>query len=75
MAPELASGKRPPSPFCPPLVKEVERKVALLQRAFPSKTIQRVLVVHGEVSRDLVQTGYFYRIIRSHEFLAGSHPA
>jgi hypothetical protein len=26
-------------------------------------------VVHGEPSRDLVQAGYFYRIIRSHELL------
>jgi len=52
------------------VVKDVERKVAILQRAFPSKTIQRVLVVHGEPSRDLEQAGYFYRIIRSSELLA-----
>lgn len=53
------------------VVKEVERKVEFLQRAFPAKTIQRVLVVHGEPSRDLVQAGYFYRIIQSPELLAG----
>jgi uncharacterized protein len=52
------------------VVNEVEQKAALLQQAFPSKTIQRVLVVHGEPSRDLVRAGYFYRIIRSHELLA-----
>lgn len=52
------------------VVKEVEVKAQFLQRAFPSKTVQRVLVVHGEPSRDLVQAGYFYRIIKSHELLA-----
>jgi len=57
------------SPIGTGVVKEVERKVELLQRAFPSKTIQRVLVIHGEPSRDLVRTGYFYRIINSAELL------
>jgi hypothetical protein len=51
------------------VVKEVERKVALLQQAFPSKTVQRVLVIHGEPSRDLERADYFYRIIRSAELL------
>jgi len=49
------------------IVKEVERKVQLLQEEFPSKTIQRVLVVHGKPSRELVQSGYFYRTIQSAE--------
>ena len=52
------------------VVTEVERKAAILQQAFPSKTIQRVLVVHGEPSRDLERSGYFYRIIRSRELTA-----
>ncbi|HAK97258.1 MAG TPA: hypothetical protein DCM87_20285 [Planctomycetes bacterium] len=51
------------------VVSEVERKAALLARAFPSKTIQRVLVLHGEPSRDLVRSGYFYRIIKASELL------
>jgi hypothetical protein len=49
------------------VVKEVERKIQLLQGDFPAKTIQRVLVVHGEPSRDLTRSGYFYRTIRSAE--------
>ena len=49
------------------IVKEVERKVELLQSEFPSKTIQRVLVVHGEPSRELARSGYFYRTIQSAE--------
>jgi hypothetical protein len=51
-------------------VRDVERKVAILRQAFPSKTIQRVLVVHGAPSRDLERSGYFYRIIRLSELLA-----
>lgn len=46
-------------------VKEVDRKATLLQRAFPSKTIQRVLVLHGEASREVVSAGYFYKVIHS----------
>ena len=46
-----------------------ESKVAILRQAFPSKTIQRVLVLHGEASRELRRAGYFYRIIASAELL------
>jgi AAA+ ATPase superfamily predicted ATPase len=49
------------------VVGEVERKVQLLQHCFPTKTIQRVLVVHGRPSRELARSGYFYRIIQSSE--------
>jgi uncharacterized protein len=49
------------------IAKEVERKVELLHTEFPSKTIQRVLVVHGQPSRELSQSGYFYRIIKAAE--------
>jgi hypothetical protein len=47
------------------VVTEVEKKAQFLHAAFPSKTIQRVLVLHGEPSSELVKTGYFYKIIRS----------
>jgi hypothetical protein len=46
------------------ITEEVERKVELLRAEFPSKTIQRVLVIHGRPSRELSQSGYFYRIIK-----------
>lgn len=49
------------------IAKEVERKVELLHAEFPSKTIRRVLVAHGQPSRELSQSGYFYRIIKSAE--------
>jgi len=49
------------------VTREVERKVELLRAEFPSKTIQRVLVIHGRPSRELSQSGYFYRIIKAAE--------
>lgn len=52
------------------VIREVDRKVHLLQQEFPSKTIQRILVIHGEPSREVLQSGYFYRIIHANE-LAG----
>jgi ATP phosphoribosyltransferase len=53
------------------VIREVEQKAQRLQQEFPSKTIQRVLVVHGEPSREVVQSSYFYRIIKAQE-LAGA---
>ena len=48
---------------------EVERKVQALAAAHPRRTIQRVLIVHGDVSRHLLDSSYFYRIVRSDELL------
>ncbi len=52
------------------VVREVEARAAVLQEVFPSKTIQRVLVIHGEPSRELASSGYFYRIIRATELFS-----
>lgn len=49
--------------------QEVARKVQLLEQAYPRRTVQRVLVVHGEVSRDLERSGFFYRILRSEQLV------
>ncbi len=54
------------------VTKEVERKVQFVQQAFPSKTIQRVLVVHGTPSQNLVRSGYFYRIVRAQDLVTSS---
>jgi hypothetical protein len=51
------------------IIQEVERKAELLRARFPAKTIQRVLVLHGQASRTLVGSGYFYRIIHASELL------
>ena len=52
------------------VIEEVERKAQFLAQAFPSKTIQRVLVLHGRPSAALEKAGYFYRIIRSAELVS-----
>ena len=49
---------------------EVERKVQWLAEAYPRHTIQRVLIVHGDVTRAVARSTYFYRIIHAEEFLA-----
>ena len=49
------------------VIREVERKVQHLQQEFPAKTIQRVLVIQGEPSREVLRSGYFYRIVHAQE--------
>jgi hypothetical protein len=56
------------------VVREVERKVQLLQREFPTKTIQRALVIQGEPSRAVVGSGYFYRIVHADELAVNESP-
>ena len=58
------------APISTAIIPEVERKAQLLGRIFPSKTIQRVLVLHGVASRDLSAAGYFYRIVQAEALLA-----
>jgi hypothetical protein len=58
------------SPLGMDVVREVEEKAQRLQGEFPSKTIHRVLVLHGEPSRELVRSGYFYRIVRAEELVS-----
>ena len=51
------------------IIDEVERKVQVIESAFPSKTIQRVLLTNSSVSRELQATGYFYRVISPEELI------
>ncbi len=64
---EMKSGT---SPLGVGVAKEVQRKEMVLRQAYPSRTIQKVLVVCDVPSKELVNSGYFYRIIRAEE-LAG----
>ena len=57
------------APIKKSVINEVERKIQLLKQRFPTKTIQRVLVVHGKPSRELLRSGYFYRIISSEDLV------
>ena len=51
------------------IIQEVEKKAEFLQKHFPNKTIERILIVKGKVSRDVVNSGYFYRIISAEELI------
>jgi AAA+ ATPase superfamily predicted ATPase len=49
------------------VIDEMEKKLALLAQIAARKTLQRVLIVRGKVSQDLMAAGYFYRIIDASE--------
>jgi uncharacterized protein len=49
------------------IIQDVEKKAEILKRQFTGKTIQRVLISKSEPSKDLVSSGYFYRIIKAEE--------
>lgn len=65
----LCEAKYSSTPTGVEVIKEVEKKVHILSSVFPAnKTIQKVLIVKDAVTKDLLQSGYFYRIIKSDEF-------
>lgn len=47
----------------------MKRKVELLQPLAAGKTLQPVLVVRERPSQDLIDQGYFYKIIEARDFL------
>ncbi len=49
------------------IIQEVERKAAVIRRKYPSKTIQKVLIILGKPTRELASSGYFYRIIEAED--------
>lgn len=57
------------SPIKLSVVKEAEKKIELL-RSGTRKTILPVLVTNNVASRELLKSGYFYRIIHSDEFFS-----
>lgn len=52
------------------VVASMQRKVECLRPVAKGKTIQPVLIVRGHPSQELIDQGYFYRIIEAREFLA-----
>ena len=63
----LCEMKRQLDPVGKNIVAEVERKAAIVQSAFPKHSIQRVLILDGTVSREVRQSGYFYKVISANE--------
>jgi len=55
------------------VIKQMERKAEILRQRFGTRTIQRVLIVHGDVTQNLVNSGYLYRIVDSRELLQPLH--
>jgi hypothetical protein len=53
------------------VIASVKRKVELLQPVAKGKTVQPVLVVRDRPSQDLIDQGYFYRVIEARELLKG----
>jgi hypothetical protein len=51
------------------VIGEMRRKIELLQPVAKGKTIQPVLIVRGKPSQELIDRGYFYRIIEAPELL------
>ena len=47
------------------VIEEMEAKAALLRDAFPRKTVQNVLLVHGAVADSVTRSPYLYRVLDS----------
>jgi AAA+ ATPase superfamily predicted ATPase len=52
-------------------VASMKRKVELLQPVAKGKTVQPVLIVRDRPSQDLIDQGYFYKVIEARDFLKG----
>jgi uncharacterized protein len=50
------------------IIKDVERKAAIIKSKFRKKTIQKVLISRSGATKNLTASGYFYRIIIPGEF-------
>jgi len=51
------------------IVPEMKRKLRLLEPVAGRKTLQPVLIVRDRASQDLVDSGFFYRIIEARRIL------
>jgi uncharacterized protein len=65
----LCEMKRQTAPVGLAVAAEMERRAEVVSAEHPGRTIQRVLVVDGSVSADLVRSGYFYKIVRSEDLI------
>ncbi len=53
------------------VIREIEQKADLLRDAFPTKTIQNVLVYHGSITGSVAKSPYIYRALSSDVLFAG----
>jgi hypothetical protein len=47
----------------------MKRKIELLQPLAKGKTIQPVLIVREHASQEVIDQGYFYKVIEARDFL------
>ena len=59
------------SPVGVEVISEVENKVREIKR-ISKKTIQKVLIIKDTVTKDLVKSGYFYKIITCEDLVGHS---
>lgn len=52
------------------IIDEVEKKVELLETVSGKKTIQKILITKNEVTRELFNKAYFYKIIRLKDLIS-----
>lgn len=57
--------KRQTAPIGKSIIAEVERKAGIIEAEYPRKTVQRVLMTGGPVSREVNASGYFFAILDS----------
>jgi len=53
------------------VISSMKRKIELLEPVAKGKTIQPVLIVRERPSQNLIDQGYFYKIIEARDFLTG----
>ena len=53
------------------VIASIKRKIELLQPVAKGKTIQPVLIVRERPSQNLIDQGYFYKIIEARDLLTG----
>lgn len=50
-------------------IADMQRQIALLQPVTPNNMIQPVLIVHPCASRDVLNAGYFYKVIEARQLM------
>lgn len=50
------------------IIPQVQRKADLLQKKYPKRILQKVLITRSDPTRELANSGFFYKIIKPEEF-------
>ncbi|MBW2369282.1 MAG: hypothetical protein JRH15_15535 [Deltaproteobacteria bacterium] len=50
------------------IIAHVQRKADLMQKQYPKRTVQKVLITRSDPTKELAHSGFFYKVIRPEEF-------